>query len=150
MRTEIRSRNIRTIYWCSEGNKYFVLVNNTWDYSKHYNTHSHPLEVSFPLQISPINILQKYQSKHNSKVKTRFTYKCFQSREQLYIHKCPFVCSFFRLSVSDRNPSTAWNHHPSSFIFLHHSSLFYLHFATLKLFSLFTHINKKIFYTSKK
>ena len=47
-----------------------------------------------------------------------------------------------RSSVSHRNPSTAWNHHPSSFIlqpssFFIHPSSFYLHFATFKLFSLF-------------
>ena len=67
----------------------------------------------------------------------------FQSR--LYNHKCLFV----RPLVSLQNPSTAWNHHPSSFIihpssFFIHPSLFFinlhsslLHFATFKLFSLF-------------
>ena len=56
----------------------------------------------------------------------------FQLRKWLYIHKFLFVCH--------RNPSTAWNHHPSSFI-LHPSTfiilhLSFLHFATFKLFSL--------------
>ena len=46
------------------------------------------------------------------------TYLCFQSRKRLYIHKC--------LSVNHRNPSTAWNHHPSSFI-LQHSSFILQH-----------------------
>ena len=64
----------------------------------------------------------------------------FQSRKRLYIHKCPSVRLSVRQSVSHRNPSTAWNHHPSSFI-LHPSTfiilhLSFLHFATFKLFSL--------------
>ena len=33
------------------------------------------------------------------------------------------VCSFIRLSVCHQNPSTAWNHHPSSFT-IHPSSFF--------------------------
>ena len=41
----------------------------------------------------------------------------FQSWKWLYNHKCLSVCS----SVSQQNPSTTWNHHPSLFI-LHHSS----------------------------
>ena len=55
------------------------------------------------------------------------------------------VCLSVRLSVHLQNPSTAWNHHPSSFI-LHPSSFFiilhssFLHFATFKLFSLFQNI----------
>ena len=43
------------------------------------------------------------------------SYLGFQSQRQLYIHKCLFVS----LLVSLQNPSTAWNHHPSSFIILH-------------------------------
>ena len=38
-----------------------------------------------------------------------------------------------RSSVCYQNPSTAWNHHPSSSIILHSS---FLHFATFRLFSL--------------
>ena len=62
-----------------------------------------------------------------------FFCSCFQSRKQLYIHKCPFVHLFVCPSFSHRNPSTAWNQHPSTFIILHSS---FLHFATYKLFSL--------------
>ena len=49
----------------------------------------------------------------------------FQSWKQLYNHKCRFVCSFVHLFVRQQNPSTAWNHHPWSFIL--HDSSFILH-----------------------
>ena len=54
------------------------------------------------------------------------------------------VCPSARPSVWKQNPSTTWNHHPSSFIF-HPSSFFiypssFLHFATFKLFSLLGYI----------
>ena len=81
---------------------------------------------------------------------------CIFSRESdsTITNVCPFVRSFVRSSVRLQNPSTAWNHHPSSFIFLpssffiHPSSLFiiihssFLHFATFKLFSLFFYFYK--------
>ena len=69
----------------------------------------------------------------------------FQSQKQQ--SKCLFDCSFVSLSVLKQNYSTAWNHHPSSFIFqpssfFSHTSFIllnssFLHFATFKLFSLF-------------
>ena len=53
---------------------------------------------------------------------------CFyRLQKQLYNHKCPTVC----LLVSHQNPSTVWNHHPSSII-LHHSS-FILHHSSFIL-----------------
>ena len=64
----------------------------------------------------------------------------FQSRKRLYNHQCPSVSPL----VCQQNPSTAWNHHPSSF-FIHPSLFFiilhssFLHFATFKLFSLLFH-----------
>ena len=61
----------------------------------------------------------------------------FQSRKRLYIHQCPLV----RQSVRKQNPSTAWNHHHSSFIILYSPFIilhsYFLHIATFKLFSLF-------------
>ena len=57
------------------------------------------------------------------------SYHIFPSRKQLYNHKCLFICPsvrlFVRLSVINQNPSTATNHHPSSFNL--HSSSFNLH-----------------------
>ena len=47
----------------------------------------------------------------------------FQSQKWLYNHKCLFVPPFVHLSVRPQNPSTAWNHHPSSLL-IHPSSLF--------------------------
>ena len=44
-----------------------------------------------------------------------------ESNSTIYNHKCLFV----RPSVCQQNPSTAWNHHPSSFIL--HSSSFFIH-----------------------
>ena len=38
------------------------------------------------------------------------------------------VCLFVHLSVQQQNPSTAWNHHPSSFII--HPSSFFIHFSS--------------------
>ena len=47
----------------------------------------------------------------------------FQSQKRLYNHKCLFVHLSVCLFVHLQNPSTAWNHHPSSFT-IHHSSFF--------------------------
>jgi len=92
---------------------------------------------TYRLRAKTFIIIQRKRLNHYlSKTCTKRSYLLittgsFQSRKRLYINKCPFV----RLSVSHRNLSTAWNHHPSSF-FIHPPS-FYLHFATFKLFSLF-------------
>ena len=59
---------------------------------------------------------------------TLFTFNVFQSRKQLYNHKCHHPSSFIF------HTSSFFIHPSSSFIILHSS---FLHFATFKLFSLF-------------
>ena len=60
--------------------------------------------------------------KKNSFLFSLYLDSSFQSRKRLYNHKCLFVRPFVRSSVINQNPSTARNHHPSSFN-LHPSSL---------------------------
>jgi len=47
------------------------------------------------------------------------------------------VCSFVRPSVRNQNPSTAWNHHPSSFII--HPSSFFIHSFFINSSFIFVH-----------
>ena len=52
----------------------------------------------------------------------------FQSRKQLYIHKCLFVCQSQKPLNSLKSSSFIILHHSSSFfIILHHSSSFFIH-----------------------
>ena len=76
-----------------------------------------------------------------NKMKARISMFCdFQAKATLHSQMS------IRLSVSHRNLSTAWNHHPSTLIILRS----FFHFATFKLFSLFrVRFWKTIFYLSK-
>ena len=59
----------------------------------------------------------------------------------------PSVCLSVSQSVHQQKPSTAWNHHPSSFFILH---LSFPHLATFKLFSLLSVIFETAILTAKK
>ena len=54
-------------------------------------------------------------------MKEYFSIFTFQSQKLLYIHQCLLL----HVSVCNQNPSTAWNHHPSSF-FIHPSFILQL------------------------
>ena len=87
----------------------------------------------FKMQLEYLKILtiQSLLAASSVTLSLWFLILCFQSRKQLYIHKCPFVC-LFRSSFINQNPSTVRNHHPSSFnlhpsSFFIHSTSFFIH-----------------------
>ena len=75
----------------------------------------------------------------NVQIRVSFT-TCMIWYPYIFSRKSDSTITNVCLSVSQQNPSTAWYHHPLSFIILHSSFIIihssFLYFATFKLFSL--------------